>query len=275
MRTIKPPNQSDLEKKVKGQQGFGDYHNTRSYLTERKVILKLSLGPATYTQIQKETKVQRETLGKILKKFAKEGQVYKHKLARGILEHQRGLPEYYILNFTHTDVDEFLNGPYPDYVKKTFKEATKPKKSISEYGKHLPIIYGLVGYYKSPHNIEENPSVDIIKDLDRSVKRDRRYYEMRNKAYNTEQVQTSLREIKELQEETFSIEREFKKSRIEYERNLDNHCLEIGSLLTGTFGLTIWDALIMCMDCLGFSDSKYVRIWNLFQSNYPDEFIFQ
>ena len=98
---------------------------------------------------------------------------------------------------------------------------------------------------------------------------------MRNKAYRIEQVQTYLKEIKELEEEKFSIERELKKSQIEYERNLDDHCLKIGSLITRKFGLSIWDALIMCMDSLGFSHPKYKRIWYLFQSSYSNEFVFE
>lgn len=275
MRTIDIPEPNEIDSRIRKRKGQGNYQKTLAYLTERKIVLDLTAGPHTFTQIQKKTKVQKQTLGKNLDKFTKEGCVHKHKISRGILEHQRGQPEYYVLNFSHIKVDEYLNGPYPDFVRKTFEAAVKPKKSISEFRKHLPIIYGLVGYNKSPYKVQENPSYDIKRDLDRSVRRDPRYYEMVNKAYRNEQIQRLFHELKKSQEEKLSIEENLWKSRMEYEKNLDDRCLRIGSLVTGTFGLTVWDALILCMDSLGFSDPKYRRIWNLFQSSYPNKFVFK
>ena len=275
MKIIKSQDQSNLDKKVKEKQDIGEYQDTLIYLTKRKIIQRLSMGPLTFAQIQKETKADKETLGKILGKFAEEGCVYKHELARAVLEHQQGQPQYYILNFEDNQAKEFLSGLYPDSIKMILEEATKPKKSISEYKKNRLKLYGLADNYKLSKTSEEKTPIDARADLNTGPIRDPRYYQLMDKAYRDERVRIYLKEICELQEDIVSTERYLKKPRIEYEENLETDCLSITSNLIGKFSLTIWDALIVCADTIGPSNSEYLRVWNLFHSDYPDEFVFK
>jgi hypothetical protein len=138
MRTIDTPEPNKIEEEIRKRQGKGDYQRSRAYLTERKIILNLTSGPRTYSQIFEETRVQKQTLLRNLDKFSKKGMVHKHKLARGVLENHRGQPTYYILNFSDKKVNEFLNGPQPKFLRDTVEKGTKPKKHNSEYRKFYP-----------------------------------------------------------------------------------------------------------------------------------------
>jgi hypothetical protein len=131
----------------------------------------------------------------------------------------------------------------------------------------------MVDYYKWSDTFGISVSRPVAPDSYPRVKRDSEFYKIVNKVYNNEKVQKHMREIKELKED-FSIQLELEKSRTNYERESNALCLEIYSLAIQTFCLTIWDAFIMFMDYIGTSEREHYRIWNLYKSNYPDEFAF-
>ncbi|CAN5775919.1 hypothetical protein BH23THE1_BH23THE1_18000 [soil metagenome] len=249
-RTDEPPYQSDLVKALEGHRGLGNYHETISFLTQWKMIRELLAKPLIYNQIHKKTRIHRNELRKILDLFVKTECLFKHTLAKGILEKQRGTPEYYILNFDHPQIHDILLGRIPNYVRLEYQKAKKTTASVREMKKYWPILNGCIDYftfiflsqdsklYKNEVDVEDESS---YKEPQFSEKT-RIFYDL----YQDERIQENLKQLKELEDSIFSIQLDEKRWKYEKYKKMEKSFLHIASFLMEQKGLTMWDAFIMC-----------------------------
>ncbi|WP_458718825.1 hypothetical protein [Candidatus Nitrosocosmicus sp. R] len=275
-RTDEPPYQSDIIKVLEGHRGLGNYQETLSFLTQWKIIRELSVKPLTYNQIHKKTSIHRNELRKILDLFVKKGCLFKHKLATGILEKQRGRPEYYILNFDHSQIHDTLIGKIPNYVRLEYQKAKQASTSVREMKKYWAILNGSIDYFtfvflsQDPklYRYEDEVKKDSSYEEPQFSKKTRLFYDI----YQDKRIQENLKELKELEDSIFSIQLEEKRLKVKNYLDIEKSCVNITSFLVEQNGLTAWDGFIMCTFSFDESKEIYFRIWKIFKKNFPDYF---
>lgn len=263
-------------KVLEGHRGSGDYHETLSFLTQWKIIRELSVKPLTYNQIHKKTRIHRNELREILDLFIQKRCLFKHKLAKGILEKQRGAPEYYILNFDHSQIHDTLIGKIPNYIRLEYQKAKQATTSVRKMKKYWAILNDCIDYFSfvflsqnsKLYTHEDDIEEDSLYEEPQFSKKTRLFYDI----YQDERIQENLKQLKEVEDSIFSKQLEEKRLKEKKYLDIEKSCVNITSLLVKQFGLTVWDGFLMCTFSFDESKEFYFRIWKIFKNNYPHHF---